>query len=191
MEVTIAASVAAALAVLVCLGWAVGIYNNLVLVRNNVEKAFQNIDVLLQQRHDELTNLIAAVQGYLGHEKTLFASVTELRERYRRAPTSAEKAALENELNRCVQQIALRVEAYPEIKADQLVRELMARVTALESAIADRRAFFNDSIAIFNTQIERFPDLLLAAALGYTKRGYLDVPAEKKADVRVALAPGA
>ncbi|WP_369302786.1 hypothetical protein [Pseudomonas sp. N2-5-1-1] len=36
------------------IGWMVGVYNGLVMRRNDVDKAFANIDVLLKQRADQI-----------------------------------------------------------------------------------------------------------------------------------------
>lgn len=169
-------------------GWVVSIYNNLIEVRNNVEKAFNNIDVLLQQRHDELPKLIDTCKGYMQHERSLFEDITRLREHYQHLKGSEEKTRTENEINKIMGTLAHRWEAYPELKASANFLQLQERVSALESSIADRREFFNDSTNIFNIQIERFPDLLMAKLMRYHKRPYLDVPEEKKADVAVRFA---
>ena len=187
MQALIALAVVTALVLLVLIRWTVSIYNNLVQVKNNSEKAFKNIDVLLQQRHDEIPKLVAAVRGYMTHERTLLDALTELRERYRSATTSQQKTTVENRINRVMAQVAARWEAYPDLKANQGFLALQSRISALETNIADRREFFNDSVNIYNIQIERFPDILLATLLGYQKRAYLEVPGELKQDVTVSF----
>ena len=59
-----------------------GVYNGLVQLRNNNEKAWSNLDVLLQQRHDELTKLVDAVSGYMKHERGALEEITRLRGGY-------------------------------------------------------------------------------------------------------------
>jgi len=54
------------------------------------------------------------------------------------------------------------VEAYPELKAVETFQHLIGRISGLESAIADRREFYNDSVNINNIAIEQFPELLIA-----------------------------
>jgi len=44
-------------------GYIISIYNSLIQVKNNIKKAWENIDVLLMQRHDELPKLIDTVKG--------------------------------------------------------------------------------------------------------------------------------
>ena len=43
-------------------------YNSLVSIKNNVAKAWANIDVLLKQRNDELPKLIDTCKAYMTHE---------------------------------------------------------------------------------------------------------------------------
>jgi LemA protein len=158
-----------------------------VQVRNNIDKAWKNIDVLLQQRHDELTKLIDTVSGYMQHEKTVLDGLTRLRVGYDGASSSDDKVRIENEMNREIARLRHTWEGYPDLKASQNYLYLQTRISTVESAIADRREFFNDSVNIFNIQIERFPDLWMARALGYARRSFLEVPEELKQDVHVKL----
>ena len=181
------------LAVAMVLGLAVaaylvGIYNSLVEVRNNVGKAWKNIDVLLQQRHDELPKLVDAAKGYLRHESALLERIVRLRMGYDQAPTIDEKARVENQLNRELDRLRLAWEAYPDLKASAVFTQIMGRVSALESSIADRRELFNDSVNIYNVRAESFPDLLLARLLGYTRLAFLEVPVERTEDVSLTFA---
>ena len=45
------------------------LYNELVRLRIENDRAFANIDVLLKQRHDEIPNLVSCVKGYMDHER--------------------------------------------------------------------------------------------------------------------------
>jgi LemA protein len=167
--------------------YAVNIFNGLVQVRNNVDKAFKNIDVLLQQRHDELPKLVDACRGYMKYEKELLDGIVRLREQYGRADTADEKTGVENQIGRQMVALAAKWEAYPDLKASQSFLAVQERISTLESGIADRREFFNDSVNIYNIQIERFPQVVLARILGYARRAFLEVPEEKKGDVKVDL----
>ena len=78
--------------------WAVGIYNNLVKLRNNRENAFANIDVQLKQRHDLIPQLVATVKGYADHEKEVLTRVTEARSAAMNATSINDKIQAENAL---------------------------------------------------------------------------------------------
>ena len=169
------------------ISYIIAIYNGLVRARNNLEKAFNNIDVLLQQRHDELPKLVDAAKGYLKHERDLLTDIVKQRMNYRKAADMGTKIETENRLADLMGRFNVLVEQYPDLKAIDSFKHLQSRVSAVEGHIADRREFFNDSINIYNIRIEQFPDLILARLLKYEKQSYLEVPEEKKEDVKLDL----
>ena len=166
-------------------GYFVGIYNDLVHVRNNVDKAWNNIDVILQQRNDELTKLIDTCRGYMQHESGLLERITEMRTRYAHEKEIAAKADAENQLQQSLSQLRHVWEAYPELRATENFQQVQNRVSAIESTISDRREHFNDSVNIYNIRIESFPDTLVAGLLRCERKPFLDVPEEKKQDVKM------
>jgi len=174
--------------VAVLVGYIISLYNSLIQVKNNIEKAWKNIDVLLIQRHDELPKLIDAVKGYMKHERELLKRITQLRAGYRNAGTIGEKTRIENDLNREVGRLRITLEQYPDLKASNNFLQLQGRISAVESSIADRRELFNDSVNIYNIQIERFPELVLAKIMSYRRHTSLEVPEESKHDVDVKTA---
>ena len=168
--------------------YGISIYNTLVQVRNNVGKAWKNIDVLLQQRHDELPKLVDACSAYMKHEREVLDQITKLRTGYDQAKTTDEKTRVENELNKQLGKLQVVWEAYPDLKASQNFLQVQGRVSAVESSIADRREFFNDSVNIYNIAIEQFPNLILAVLLSYQRHPFLEVPEELKKDVKMKFA---
>jgi LemA protein len=168
-------------------GTIIAIYNGLVTVRNNVQKSFENIDITLQQRNDELTKLIDTVKEYMEYEKDLLTRITELRTGYGVAKDMAAKIRIENELGKLLEKLKMVWEQYPDLKAVQSFLQLQGRVSAVEAKIADYREMFNDAVNIYNIQIERFPDLLLARVMNYQRHAFLEVSAEKKKDVKMVL----
>src|SRR2546425_10991388 len=62
----------------------VTVYNSLVRLRNDMDKAWANIDVLLKQRHDELPKLIETCKGYMQYEQKTLEAVVEARSEERR-----------------------------------------------------------------------------------------------------------
>ncbi len=159
----IAAGFLAALAAVAALIYFFIIFNGLVTLRNNVKKAWADIDVILKQRYDELPNVIAAVKGYMAHEKTLLESVTAARTHYLGAGDVHGKLAAENELAGPLKTVFAVAENYPDLKADRNFLNLQQRVTGLEIEIADRRELYNASVNAYNTRIESLPDLLVAS----------------------------
>jgi LemA protein len=171
--------------ILLLIGGVVSIYNGLITVSNNVRKAWKNIDVVLQQRNEELPKLVDTCKGYLKHEREMLTKITELRTGYAAAGQIRQKVRIENELAELLKQIRIVAEQYPDLKAAQGFLQIQERVSALESKIADYREAFNDAANTYNIQIRRFPDLLLARTMNYEEHPFLEVPSEKKQDVKM------
>ena len=176
--VTLAA--AAALAV-----YAVVIYNNLVLLKHAVAKAWANIDVLLKQRHDELPKLVETCRQYMRYEQETLDRVMKARSAVSAARGQGDINALgpaETALHAGLMRLFALAEAYPDLKANEGFQHLQARVTGLESDIADRRELYNESVNLNNVRIDQFPDLLIARLFGFGPRPLLELPAADRVD---------
>src|SRR5580700_2001446 len=75
------------------------IYNSLVRLKNDIDKAWANIDVLLKQRHDELPKLVETCKGYMQYEQKTFQAIVQARSAYQRATTFEGKAQADNMLS--------------------------------------------------------------------------------------------
>lgn len=164
--------------------YAISIHNGLVLARQNVAKAWGDIDVLLRQRHDELPALVEACRGSSKHEAAVLERIAELRTRYADAPDSAAKTALENRLNVELAGLLARTEAYPDLKANEGFLKLQARITGIEDAIAARREFFNESVRVYNTQCGQFPSGVVARWSRFAPHAFLEAPAGRREGVQ-------
>ena len=169
------------------ISYIIALYNGLVSARNNFEKTFSNIDVLLEQRHDELPKLVDAARGYMKHEQLLLTDIVKQRMKYQKASDMGTKIKAENQLAELMGRFNVLVEQYPDLKAIDSFNQLQSRISNVEAEIADRRELFNDSINIYNTRVEQFPDVILARLLSYDRQAYLKVPGKKKEDVQLNL----
>lgn len=149
-------------------------YNQIVILRNNVEKAFANIDVILKQRADEIPNLVRVVKAAALYENTTLKELVALRSQYLQSENTNDKIKIAEDINGKIKSVLVSVESYPEIKATQSYLELQKRLSDLENMIADRREYFNDSINLYNTGIQVFPDLLFAKIMSYQKMKMLE-----------------
>lgn len=162
------------------------IYNNLVRLKNNIQKSWANIDVLLKQRSDELPNLIASVRGYMEHERNTLEILTKARTMILQAPTLSKKAAADSAITESLKTIFAVAENYPNLKANENFLKLQDRITALENELADRREFYNDSVNIFNIRIHSVPDMIVARMMKYTDEPLFKASEEDKAIVEVS-----
>jgi LemA protein len=184
--------IVAFMASLVC-GYTAIIYNCLVRARNEIKLAWANIDVLLVQRHDELPKLIEVCKGYMHHERDTLERVVQARDaalRARNAGNVASVSAAEGVLRGGLDGLFAVAEGYPQLKANTLFQNLQTRITALETAIADRREVYNDAVNALNVRIESVPDALVARLFGFQVAQTLQFSAEQMRDVDVKLAFG-
>lgn len=169
--------------------WGILLYNQLVVLKNNTEKAWSNTDVLLKQRNAELPKLVAVCKEHMQYEQATLQKVMEARNRVASAMQSGNMGALgaaENELRIGLGNLFAVAEAYPELKASDSFQHLRERITGLEDSIADRREFYNDSAAINNTRIEQFPDVVIAKAFSFKRFRLMSFKPEETSDVDVA-----
>jgi len=145
--------------------YVVAVYNQLVLVKHNVTRAWANIDVLLKQRNDEIPKLVDVCRQYAQFEAALLAQLTAARAAAVAAQQGASARAVgtaEQALHGSLVQVLALAEAYPDLKANVQFLALQERIATLETAIAHRREFYNESVRINNVTIERFPHKLMA-----------------------------
>ena len=176
---------------LVCVGLLVYItilFNELVRLRNDNDRAWANIDVLLKQRHDEVPNLVACVKGYMDHERQALEIVTQARTASISAASVSQKARADFLMTGALHTLFAVAERYPTLKANQNFLTLQNRISELEERIADRREFFNDDVATYNTRIDQIPELLLARLMKLQPRQFFKVSAEDRQQVEVRLA---
>lgn len=158
----------------------VTIYNGLVSLRAQVERAWSNIDVILKQRFDELPQLIQVVEQYASYEAGVLKEIAEARTRYGSSHSVGEKIQASNEISMALKGIFAIGEAYPELKANEQFMQLQSRISSLESTIADRRETYNDAVTNFNTRIEQFPDVFAARFLDYERQDLFVVADREK-----------
>lgn len=176
---------AALLVVLIIIGYIVSIYNGLIRLKNDIEKAWGNIDVLLKQRYDELPKLIESVKGYMKHEKSTLEDITKARTMFLNANTMNEKAKADNMISSALKSLFAVAENYPQLKANENFMQLQGRISGLENELADRREFYNDSANMFNIRIESIPDTVVARMMKLQKKEMFKVTEEEKQDVEV------
>jgi len=167
--------VVVAIVVIVLLVMLVGTYNRLVALRQNANNAFADIDVQLKQRQDLVPNLVETVKGYAAHERGTLDEVTAARAQAASANTIEGKVQAENALTGALGRLFAVAEAYPDLKANQNFLQLQGELTDIENKLAAARRFFNNAVAEFNAQAQRFPAVLFAAAMGFTQRDFFDL----------------
>lgn len=169
------------------ISYAFTLYNGLIRVSRNIEKAWANIDVVLKQRHDEIPKLIKICEQFTQYERGTLERVISLRTAAMNATSVADKAVKEGNLTRAIGSIWAVGEAYPELKSNNNIVQLQTRISGLESELADRRELYNDSVNIYNIRIHQIPDMFIANMLGYGEKEMFRISEEEKKDIDISL----
>jgi LemA protein len=164
------------------------IFNGLIAIKNDIDKSWANIDVLLKQRHDELSKLLDVTKGYAEFERDTLTKITQARSQFSQAVTFDQKAQADQSMTSALRGFFAVAENYPDLKANSNFQLLEKRITDLENAIADRREFYNDSVNTFNIRIQQVPDTFVAAFMQLTPRTLLKIDEADKTDVAMSFA---
>jgi LemA protein len=181
------------LAVLVIAGMGVGIYNRLVTLRNGFKNQFAQIDVQLKRRHDLIPNLVETAKGYMAHERGTLDEVVAARNGAASArqiaatdPTDAaavaKVATAEGVLTQSLGRLFAVAEAYPDLKANQTMLELQGSLTDTENRISMSRESYNESVRVYNTEREIFPNSLIAGVFNFAPASLYEItdPGERE-----------
>lgn len=173
----------------------IGIYNNLVKLRNYFKNSFAQIDVQLKRRYDLIPNLVETAKGFMAHEKETLEAVIQARNGAVSANSKAAAdpsnpdaiqglAAAEGMLTGAVGKFFALTESYPDLKSDEHMSNIMEELTSTENKIAFARQAFNDSVTSYNNKRETFPSIIFANMFGFMPAQLLEVidaPEERKA----------
>ena len=165
--------------------YAVILYNGLVRLRNENDRAWANIDVLLKQRHDEIPNLVETAKGYMQHEQQTLLAVIEARADSMSASSVGQKAVADLKIANALDGLFAVAENYPQLKANENFLKLQNRITELEERIADRREFFNDDVNTYNTRIGQIPDVFVASFMNLKRREMFKVSEQDRSQLEV------
>ncbi|MEO5616216.1 MAG: LemA family protein [Candidatus Eisenbacteria bacterium] len=166
-------------------GYLLTLYNGMVALKQNVGRAWANIDVLLKQRHDEIPKLVRTVEGYMQHERAIFDKLSDARGALLNAKSVPQRAEAEGLISSALGRLFAVAESYPDLKANQSFLQLQARISDIENQIADRREFYNDTVTTFNTRLEQLPDKYVGQWLNYTSAELYKVFEADKQDVEI------
>ncbi|WP_066273334.1 LemA family protein [Hydrogenophaga palleronii] len=185
---------------LVLFFWAVGAYNRLVRLKNAIANAFGQIDVQLKRRYDLIPNLVEVARRYLQHEAQTLEAVIAARNQAR----SAEQTAAGNPLNAgalgalagaeqllggALGKLFAVVEDYPDLKADQNMRELSEELTSTENRVGFARQAYNDHVLEFNDAAAQFPTLIIARLFNFQPQAMLEstTSAVEREAIRISM----
>ena len=184
---------------IIAIVYAVSVYNGLISLRNQFKNAFAQIDVQLQRRYELIPNLVEAVKAYLSHEKDTLTQVINARNQAITAEQMAAKNSdnqyainqlgeAEGVLNQALGKLMVLSDAYPDIKANSTIQNLMEELKSTENRVGFARQAFNDAVMVYNTEREKFPNNLVANMTGFQEATLLKIShSEAKEPVKISF----
>jgi LemA protein len=171
--------------------WLIAMYNGLVRLRNRFKNAWAQIDVQLKRRYDLIPNLVETAKGYLKHEREVLENVIKARNQAVAASTAVasnpgdpqamhQLTSAEAGLTGAVGKFFALAEAYPDLKANQTMGQLMEELTSTENKVAFSRQAYNDAVMNYNTSRESFPNSMIAGAFGFGPAELFEVTAPQE-----------
>ena len=171
--------IAAIVIIVIIVLWAISVQRSLVALDENINNAMSQIGVQLSSRWDALTSLLELTKGYAAHEyKTITETVKE-RRTITRDSSPEDIREQENVFTEALGKIMAVAESYPDLKADKTYIKTMDSVNLYENMVRTSRLIYNDSVTKLNRAVRMFPASLIAGALGFLKRTYLEELNEK------------
>ncbi len=173
--------------------YVIGIYNNLVNLRNRVKNAFAQIDVQLTRRYDLIPNLVEAVKGYMSHERETLEAVISARnaassslDAAKLDPSNAaamkKLGASEGMLGSALGRLFALSEAYPDLKANQNMIQFQEELSSTENKVAFSRQAFNDSVLGYNNATQNFPNSVIAGMFNFESSSFFEIDSAVKRD---------
>lgn len=175
-------------------GWVKGINNTAVVLNQNVEQSWGDVQTAYQRRNDLIGNLVNTVKGAADFEKSTLTAVIEARSKATSVKIDpanitpeqlAEFNKAQSGVSSSLSRLLVTVEAYPELKANQNFLKLQDELASTENQILTARTRFNEAVKPYNNHIKIFPNNLLAGMFGFSEKAYFKSVegAEKPVDV--------
>ncbi len=168
------------IALIALVAWGIIVYNRLIADSNRIKAAWSDIDVQLRRRHDLIPQLVEAVKAYASYERKTLEEITSLRERSKVTDRVSEVGDIESELGGKVNRVMARIEAYPDLKADDSFISLQQNLTDVEDHIQYARRYYNGAVRIFNTRLDVFPDLIVARIFNFTPAEFFQIEEDEQ-----------
>ena len=159
----------AAIAIGVSFATKAKIYNDLVSRRNKVKNSWAHIDAQLQRRFDLIPNLVEIVRGVANQEKQFLDGITNVVDKYLRAQSNSEKLEMDAQLSSQLSNLRMIVQNYPQLQSNRNFLQLQEALTEIEEDISYARQFYNDAVTLYNNELQKFPNNMIAQKYNFTE----------------------
>mgnify|MGYP003295904018 FL=1 len=160
-------------------------YNQIIKAKLTVDEAFSTMDVYLKRRWDLIPNLVETVKAYAKHEKNIFESITELRDKSYSSLSSNDKIDINKKMENGLSKVLILSENYPELKANENYLQLSKDLVETEDLIADSRKYYNAVVKNYNIKIQIFPNNLIANVFKFKGKEMFEAINDERENIKV------
>jgi LemA protein len=153
-------------------GW-ISIYNKFQYWITRAQRKFADVDVVMQERFDNIHALAQIAKKYDIHEYKALKDVIEARSRWTRDAELNEKVKLASEVENNYLKLQAIFEKYPNLKADRMHISLMERDSRVERRLRKIRLEYNRVAQQYNERTRKFPRNIVARVHNFRELDYL------------------
>lgn len=156
-------------------GYGVSAYNRFIVLDQQINGKWSEVENQYQRQADLIPNLISVVSSAVGVETKLLQRVTEARSKWQDAKGLFEKDAAGLEMNNGVAALITAVataENYPRLEANKQYVALTDELSGTQNRITVARGRYIESIQMFNTAVSKFPSNFFAKVFGFSGKEY-------------------
>ncbi len=166
--------------ILLIIIYVITVYNRFIRLKHGIEANYKQIKVALKKRLDLISQVVESVKGEMKFEKETLTEITRMRSEAGKETSPEQTKELENKSRNILAGLKVQVENYPNLKANENVKQLINSINELEEEISRLRYVYNNTIQEFNTKSEVFPSNIIAGLFGFNKQKYLSFEEEEK-----------
>jgi LemA protein len=149
-------------------------YNYYVRADEAITQALNDVEIIYQKRFNLIKNLDVSSKKYVEHERAVIRDIASARQAMAGAASDDEKLSAMRNFDAATRNLVVNIEQYPNLKADQLILELMKGISATESELVAQKREFNKQATDYNRSIRLMPYAITARMFGFAPRRYFD-----------------
>ncbi|WP_417911305.1 LemA family protein [Candidatus Electronema sp. PJ] len=162
----------------------ISMYNRFIALRNKVDEAFATLYAHYKKRCDLLPNFVEIVKGYAAQEQQTLNAAIEAYKRSSGAESIPEMKTGETAFLAGIRSLLALSENSPALKADEKFQELQQQLEVVEKDVSQARKYYNELVHDLNTRLKVFPQSIVGAMLGISKREYFEVSPEERKNIK-------
>lgn len=173
--------------VVLLIGWVIATYNSLIANRNQVDRAFADMDVYLQKRYQLVPNLLATAQKLTDQEHAIFDKITSARAAIGGARTLDERFQHEDALSTAIRGFLSYAESNPQLVSQQGLSDFSNSLNEIDTQIRNAQQFYNGSVLKFDNTAQTFPANIVAGMFHIVSKPYFKAADQERENVNVSF----